>query len=83
MQPAVVAHHPLVPLFVVDKVVQRIKDGTITRYIYDLNQASFVEVRPTSDRASCPHDVSGLAQFLDLSSECKQEKVKGCTSGFS
>ncbi len=30
----------LVPLFVVDEVVKRIKDGTITRYVYDPEKAS-------------------------------------------
>ena len=32
----------LVPLFVVDEVVERIKDGTITNYIYDHQAASLV-----------------------------------------
>ncbi len=32
----------LVPLFVVDEAVKRIKDGTITDYIYDPNQARLV-----------------------------------------
>lgn len=32
----------LVPLFVVDEVVDRIKDGTITSYIYDHQAASLV-----------------------------------------
>jgi hypothetical protein len=33
----------LVPLFVVDEAVKRIKDGTITDYIYDPNQARLVK----------------------------------------
>ncbi len=32
----------LVPLFIVDQAVDRIKDGTITGYIYDPNQAALV-----------------------------------------
>jgi hypothetical protein len=32
----------LVPIFVVDDAVKRIKDGTITRYIYDPSKASLV-----------------------------------------
>ena len=33
----------LVPVFVVDEVVERIKDGTITKYIYDPKTATLVE----------------------------------------
>lgn len=33
----------LVPLFVVDEVVERIKDGTITRYVYDPTAARLVK----------------------------------------
>jgi hypothetical protein len=33
----------LVPLFVVDEVVERIKDGTITDYVYDPLTARLVE----------------------------------------
>lgn len=33
----------LVPLFIVDEVVERIKDGTITQYIYDPKQAGLVK----------------------------------------
>src|SRR4051794_29783661 len=33
----------LVPVFVVNEVVQRIKDGTITRYIYEPKTATLVE----------------------------------------
>jgi hypothetical protein len=32
----------LVPLFIVDEVVERIKDGTITHYTYDPGSASLV-----------------------------------------
>jgi hypothetical protein len=32
----------LVPLFIIDEAVERIKDGTITRYRYDPNSASLV-----------------------------------------
>ncbi|ODS56458.1 MAG: hypothetical protein ABS36_08735 [Acidobacteria bacterium SCN 69-37] len=34
----------LVPLFVIDEVVQRIKDGSITRYVYDPGKASLIHV---------------------------------------
>lgn len=33
----------LVPLFIVDEVVERIKDGTITQYTYDPNSARLVQ----------------------------------------
>ena len=33
----------LVPLFVVNEVVERIKDGTITNFVYDPKSASLVE----------------------------------------
>lgn len=33
----------LVPLFVIDEAVQRIKDGSITGYVYDLNEARLVK----------------------------------------
>ena len=33
----------LVPLFVVNEVIERIKDGTITQYVYDLNTARLVK----------------------------------------
>ena len=33
----------LVPLFIVDEVVERIKDGTITQYTYDPTSARLVE----------------------------------------
>jgi hypothetical protein len=39
----------LVPVFVVDEAVKRIKDGTITDYIYDPNQARLVRV-PTKPK---------------------------------
>ena len=32
----------LVPLFVIDEAVERIKDGTITEFAYDPNTASLV-----------------------------------------
>jgi len=32
----------LVPVFVVNEAVERIKDGTITSYVYDPNSASLV-----------------------------------------
>jgi hypothetical protein len=35
----------LVPLFIVDEVVERIKDGTITEYVYDPNAARLVKRR--------------------------------------
>jgi hypothetical protein len=34
----------LVPLFVVNEVVERIKDGSITQYVYDLKRARLVKV---------------------------------------
>ena len=34
----------LVPLFVVDEVVERIKNGTITGYVYDPTAARLVKV---------------------------------------
>jgi hypothetical protein len=34
----------LVPLFAVNEAVDRIKDGTITGYIYDPNAAALVRV---------------------------------------
>jgi len=33
----------LVPLFVIDEAVEKIKDGTITGYVYDSNSASLVQ----------------------------------------
>ena len=36
----------LVPLFVVNEAVERIKDGTITQYVYDSTAASLVKVHP-------------------------------------
>ena len=34
----------LVPLFVIDEVVERIKDGTISKYQYDTKLAKLVKV---------------------------------------
>jgi hypothetical protein len=36
----------LVPLFVVDEVVERIRDGTVTRYVYDPTAARLVKPAP-------------------------------------
>jgi hypothetical protein len=36
----------LVPLFVLNEAIERIKDGTITRYVYDPTAASLVKVHP-------------------------------------
>ena len=36
----------LVPLFVVNEVVERIKDGSSTQYIYDTTGARLVKVAP-------------------------------------
>jgi hypothetical protein len=36
----------LVPLFVVNEAIGRIKDGTITQYVYDPTAASLVKVHP-------------------------------------
>lgn len=33
----------LVPLFIIDKVVERIKEGTLSKYCYDINQAILIE----------------------------------------
>jgi len=44
----------LVPLFVIDDAVEKIKDGTITGYVYDPNSARLVErgaLRPKADLA--------------------------------
>ncbi|MDX2054643.1 MAG: GIY-YIG nuclease family protein [Polyangiaceae bacterium] len=41
----------LVPLFVIDEAVERIKDGTITSYAYDPQAASLVRA-PTTSRTS-------------------------------
>lgn len=38
----------LVPLFVIDEAVERIKDGTITSYVYDPNAARLVKADPSS-----------------------------------
>ena len=35
----------LVPLFVVNEAVDRIKDGSITDYVYDTNAAALVRVK--------------------------------------
>ena len=35
----------LVPLPVIDEAVQRIKDGSITRYVYDKTEARLVEAQ--------------------------------------
>ncbi len=37
----------LVPLFVIDEVVEKIKDGTISKYAYDMESASLVQRRET------------------------------------
>lgn len=44
----------LVPLFVIDEVVARIKDGSITGYIYDPKAAKLVKWR-SSDRCAAPY----------------------------
>jgi hypothetical protein len=36
----------LAPLFIVDEVVERIKDGSITQYVYDPTEARLVRVAP-------------------------------------
>jgi len=33
----------LVPLFIVDEVVEKIKDGTISQYMYDMNSVALIE----------------------------------------
>jgi len=38
----------LVPLFIVNEIVERIKDGTITQYVYDPGEARLVKVAPES-----------------------------------
>lgn len=40
----------LVPLFVIDEAVQRIKDGSITRYCYDPKAASLVKLNTSTER---------------------------------
>jgi hypothetical protein len=39
----------LVPIFIVNEVVERIKDGTITKYIYDPKTARLVPASGTQD----------------------------------
>lgn len=41
----------LVPLFVVDEAVERIKDGTITKYVYDPKAARLVKAVSASEKA--------------------------------
>jgi Meiotically up-regulated gene 113 len=41
-QPVIPREWYLVPLFVVDEAVERIKDGTITGYVYDPKTAALV-----------------------------------------
>jgi hypothetical protein len=38
----------LVPTFVIDEVVERIKDGTITKYVYDPKAARLMEAVSSS-----------------------------------
>lgn len=33
----------MVPFFVIDEAVEKIKDGTITNYVYDPSKAALVE----------------------------------------
>ena len=40
----------LVPLFVIDEAVERIKDGTITQYVYDPQAARLVKIAATAVR---------------------------------
>jgi hypothetical protein len=46
-QPVIPREWFLVPLFVVDEAVERIKDGTITGYAYDPKAAALVRVGRT------------------------------------
>jgi hypothetical protein len=46
-QPVIPREWFLVPLFVVNEAVDRIKDGTITGYVYDLKAAALVRVGRT------------------------------------
>ena len=46
-QPAIPREWFLVPLFVVNEAVDRIKDGTITGYVYDPKAAALVRVGRT------------------------------------
>ena len=46
-QPVVPRERFLVPLFVIDEAVERIKDGTITGYIYDPKAAALVNTHQT------------------------------------
>jgi hypothetical protein len=43
-QPVIPHEWFLVPLFVIDEAVERIKDGTITDYLYDPKAAALVRV---------------------------------------
>ena len=40
----------LVPVFVVDEAVERIKDGTITKYVYDPKSARLVQINGLRSR---------------------------------
>ncbi len=51
-QPVIPREWFLVPLFVIDQAVDRIKDGSITDYVYDPKSAALV--RSSADRPSCP-----------------------------
>lgn len=46
-QPVIPREWFIVPLFVIDEAVERIKDGTITGYIYDPKAAALVNAGPT------------------------------------
>ena len=41
----------LVPLFVIDEAVERIKDGSITQYVYEPTAARLIKVSKTAERA--------------------------------
>jgi Meiotically up-regulated gene 113 len=51
-QPIIPREWFLVPLFVIDEAVDRIKDGTITGYTYDPNTASLRRRNETIEQAA-------------------------------
>jgi len=54
----------LVPMFVIDEAVHRIKDGTITQYVYDPTAARLVEA---GSPARSPSDLSLPLQDINRS----------------
>jgi hypothetical protein len=53
----------LVPLFVIDEAVERIRDGTITRCVYDPKAAALTSAGTLSRRGENPPDDKGLSSI--------------------